>query len=216
MVLICSGLKTSFSKTCALKTSQWKTKCPFRPLWGKVQKMQRWRSLLLTPTALKNSHLKAWSRFDYGFFILYAMPAARNSPTLVSDFLIHSASICHWSACVCHWSAKRCIINNDSDLYVWFNPDMTFAVAWDWHMKLHALSLRPYFYSLSSALVFKLFACYIFSFTGVHNTCYPRVDPSLIMLVVSPDNKRCLLGRQTRFPPKMYSCLAGFMEPGTM
>ncbi|KAK7115340.1 NAD-capped RNA hydrolase NUDT12-like [Littorina saxatilis] len=52
------------------------------------------------------------------------------------------------------------------------------------------------------------------SLKGVHNTCYPRVDPSLIMLVVSPDNKRCLLGRQTRFPPKMYSCLAGFMEPG--
>ncbi|KAK7496825.1 hypothetical protein BaRGS_00011805 [Batillaria attramentaria] len=52
------------------------------------------------------------------------------------------------------------------------------------------------------------------SHNGVHNTCYPRVDPSLIMLVVSPDNKRCLLGRQKRFPPKMYSCLAGFMEPG--
>ncbi|XP_005094350.1 peroxisomal NADH pyrophosphatase NUDT12 isoform X2 [Aplysia californica] len=49
---------------------------------------------------------------------------------------------------------------------------------------------------------------------GVQNTCYPRVDPSLIMLVVSPDKKDCLLGRQKRFPPKMYSCLAGFMEPG--
>lgn len=52
------------------------------------------------------------------------------------------------------------------------------------------------------------------SHKGVHNTCYPRVDPSLIMLVVSSDNKRCLLGRQKRFPPKMFSCLAGFMEPG--
>ncbi|XP_025076758.1 peroxisomal NADH pyrophosphatase NUDT12-like isoform X2 [Pomacea canaliculata] len=49
---------------------------------------------------------------------------------------------------------------------------------------------------------------------GVHNTCYPRVDPSLIMLVVTGDNRRCLLGRAKRFPPKMYSCLAGFMEPG--
>ncbi|XP_059174609.1 NAD-capped RNA hydrolase NUDT12-like isoform X3 [Physella acuta] len=52
------------------------------------------------------------------------------------------------------------------------------------------------------------------SHKGVSNTCYPRVDPSLIMLVVSPDNKQCLLGRQNRFPPKMFSCLAGFMEPG--
>ncbi|KAK3758634.1 hypothetical protein RRG08_019544 [Elysia crispata] len=52
------------------------------------------------------------------------------------------------------------------------------------------------------------------SHKGVHNTCYPRVDPSLIMLVISPDKKMCLLGRQKRFPPKMFSCLAGFMEPG--
>ncbi|XP_076465034.1 NAD-capped RNA hydrolase NUDT12-like isoform X2 [Babylonia areolata] len=52
------------------------------------------------------------------------------------------------------------------------------------------------------------------SHQGVHNTCYPRVDPSLIMLVVSPDSKRCLLGRGARFPPKMFSCLAGYMEPG--
>ena len=32
------------------------------------------------------------------------------------------------------------------------------------------------------------------------------------MLAVSGDN--CLLGRQARFPPSMYSCLAGFVEPG--
>ncbi|XP_064609858.1 NAD-capped RNA hydrolase NUDT12-like isoform X2 [Liolophura sinensis] len=49
---------------------------------------------------------------------------------------------------------------------------------------------------------------------GVHNTCYPRVDPSMIMLVVSPDGQSCLLGRGSRHPPKMYSCLAGYMEPG--
>ncbi|XP_052795844.1 NAD-capped RNA hydrolase NUDT12-like [Mya arenaria] len=52
------------------------------------------------------------------------------------------------------------------------------------------------------------------SHNGVHNTCYPRTDPSAIMLVVSPDGKRCLLGRSKRFPAKMFSCLAGFMEPG--
>ncbi|KAK6179516.1 hypothetical protein SNE40_011851 [Patella caerulea] len=49
---------------------------------------------------------------------------------------------------------------------------------------------------------------------GIHNTNHPRVDPSMIMLVVSPEGKRCLLGRKKSFPPKMYSCLAGYMEPG--
>ena len=34
------------------------------------------------------------------------------------------------------------------------------------------------------------------------------------MLVVSPDGTKCLLGRKTQFPNGMYSCLAGFMEPG--
>lgn len=32
------------------------------------------------------------------------------------------------------------------------------------------------------------------------------------MLTVAGD--RCLLGRQTRFPPGVYSTLAGFVEPG--
>lgn len=41
---------------------------------------------------------------------------------------------------------------------------------------------------------------------------FPRTDPVVIMLVV--DGDRCLLGRQERFVPGMYSCLAGFMEPG--
>jgi NAD+ diphosphatase len=41
---------------------------------------------------------------------------------------------------------------------------------------------------------------------------FPRTDPVVIMLVTAGD--RCLLGRQTRFPPGMWSCLAGFMEPG--
>ena len=51
-------------------------------------------------------------------------------------------------------------------------------------------------------------------FSGVHNTSYPRVDPVVIMAVVSPDGKKLLLGRQKRFPPGMWSCLAGFVEPG--
>jgi NAD+ diphosphatase len=41
---------------------------------------------------------------------------------------------------------------------------------------------------------------------------FPRTDPVAIMLVARGD--RCLLGRQSRFPPGMYSCLAGFIEPG--
>jgi NAD+ diphosphatase len=41
---------------------------------------------------------------------------------------------------------------------------------------------------------------------------FPRTDPVAIMLVAHGD--RCLLGRQSRFAPGMYSCLAGFIEPG--
>lgn len=42
---------------------------------------------------------------------------------------------------------------------------------------------------------------------------YPRVDPAVIMLVTDAD-ERCLLGRQRRWPPRRYSTLAGFVEPG--
>ncbi len=41
---------------------------------------------------------------------------------------------------------------------------------------------------------------------------FPRVDPVTIMLVEHED--RLLLGRQPRFPPKIFSALAGFVEPG--
>jgi NAD+ diphosphatase len=41
---------------------------------------------------------------------------------------------------------------------------------------------------------------------------FPRTDPVVIMLAVQDD--RCLLGRQARFVPGMWSCLAGFVEPG--
>ncbi|XP_055830022.1 nudix hydrolase 19, chloroplastic [Solanum dulcamara] len=43
---------------------------------------------------------------------------------------------------------------------------------------------------------------------------YPRVDPVVIMLVIDKENDRVLLSRQSRFVPRMWSCLAGFMEPG--
>jgi NAD+ diphosphatase len=41
---------------------------------------------------------------------------------------------------------------------------------------------------------------------------FPRTDPVVIMLATRGDN--CLLARQARFVPGMYSCIAGFVEPG--
>ena len=46
------------------------------------------------------------------------------------------------------------------------------------------------------------------------NMLFPRTDPVVIMLAVDVENDRCLLGRSAHFPPGMYSCLAGFLEPG--
>ncbi|MEI6559418.1 MAG: NAD(+) diphosphatase [Rhodospirillaceae bacterium] len=43
-------------------------------------------------------------------------------------------------------------------------------------------------------------------------THFPRTDPAVIMLV--HDGDRCVLGRQPRFAPGLYSTLAGFVEPG--
>lgn len=45
---------------------------------------------------------------------------------------------------------------------------------------------------------------------------FPRTDPVTIMLVEheAQGERRLLLGRQPRFPPRMYSALAGFVEPG--
>lgn len=44
---------------------------------------------------------------------------------------------------------------------------------------------------------------------GLH---FPRIDPVVIMLIVR--GERVLLGRQEGFPDRVYSLLAGFMEPG--
>jgi len=41
---------------------------------------------------------------------------------------------------------------------------------------------------------------------------YPRTDPAIIVAV--SDGERLLLGRQSAWPPKRYSVLAGFLEPG--
>jgi NAD+ diphosphatase len=41
---------------------------------------------------------------------------------------------------------------------------------------------------------------------------FPRTDPVAIMLPIA--GERCLLGRSHRFAAGMWSCLAGFVEPG--
>jgi NAD+ diphosphatase len=45
---------------------------------------------------------------------------------------------------------------------------------------------------------------------GTHH--FPRTDPVVIMLITRGES--CLLGRSPRFNEGMYSCLAGFLEPG--
>jgi NAD+ diphosphatase len=41
---------------------------------------------------------------------------------------------------------------------------------------------------------------------------FPRLDPAMIVLV--SDGERALLGRQASWPPRRYSTIAGFVEPG--
>ncbi len=41
---------------------------------------------------------------------------------------------------------------------------------------------------------------------------FPRTDPAMIVVVTR--GERCLLGHQAKWPPGLYSCLAGFLEPG--
>lgn len=48
---------------------------------------------------------------------------------------------------------------------------------------------------------------------GCEDVQFPRTDPVSIMLIHDGAG-RCVLGRSPRFPEKMWSCLAGFIEPG--
>ncbi|KAI7748134.1 hypothetical protein M8C21_019583, partial [Ambrosia artemisiifolia] len=41
---------------------------------------------------------------------------------------------------------------------------------------------------------------------------YPRVDPVVIMLVIDKENDRALFSNQSRFVPRMWTCLSGFLE----
>lgn len=45
---------------------------------------------------------------------------------------------------------------------------------------------------------------------GKHH--FPRVDPAMIVLIHRDD--QCLLGRQDSWRPRMYSAIAGYVEPG--
>ncbi|WP_246191120.1 NAD(+) diphosphatase [Aureimonas leprariae] len=49
--------------------------------------------------------------------------------------------------------------------------------------------------------------------TACNETHFPRTDPVSIMLIHDGDGS-CLLGRGAHFAPGMWSCLAGFVEPG--
>lgn len=43
---------------------------------------------------------------------------------------------------------------------------------------------------------------------------YPRIDPVMICVVVSPCGRYALLGKMKRSPKNFYSCISGFIEPG--
>jgi NAD+ diphosphatase len=43
---------------------------------------------------------------------------------------------------------------------------------------------------------------------------HPRTDPAMIVLVTSADGEHAVLGRNVGWPEGLYSCLAGFVEPG--
>ncbi len=50
--------------------------------------------------------------------------------------------------------------------------------------------------------------------TACGHEIFPRTDPVVIMLTIDEERDLCLLGRSPHFAPGMYSCLAGFVEPG--
>ncbi|CAH9098744.1 unnamed protein product [Cuscuta europaea] len=49
---------------------------------------------------------------------------------------------------------------------------------------------------------------------NITNLCGAFLSQVVIMLVIDKENDRALLSRKSRFVPRMWSCLAGFMEPG--
>ncbi len=56
-------------------------------------------------------------------------------------------------------------------------------------------------------------AGHVLTCTGCGRQHFPRTDPAVIMLVTDEDD-RALLGRQPSWPEGRYSTLAGFVDPG--
>jgi NAD+ diphosphatase len=56
-------------------------------------------------------------------------------------------------------------------------------------------------------------AGHVLTCTGCGRQQFPRTDPAVIMLVTDEDD-RALLGRQPRWPEGRFSTLAGFVDPG--
>lgn len=54
--------------------------------------------------------------------------------------------------------------------------------------------------------------CLVCSNSACAEEFFPRIDPAIIVLVA--DGERALLGRQADWPPRRYSTIAGFVEPG--
>ena len=54
--------------------------------------------------------------------------------------------------------------------------------------------------------------CLVCTNAGCAEEFFPRIDPAIIVLV--SDGERALLGRQASWPPRRYSTVAGFVEPG--
>jgi len=54
--------------------------------------------------------------------------------------------------------------------------------------------------------------CLVCTNAGCAEEFFPRIDPAIIVLV--SDGERALLGRQASWPPRRYSTIAGFVEPG--
>jgi NAD+ diphosphatase len=54
--------------------------------------------------------------------------------------------------------------------------------------------------------------CLVCTDPGCAEEYFPRIDPAIIVLV--SDGERALLGRQSSWPAKRYSTIAGFLEPG--
>lgn len=53
---------------------------------------------------------------------------------------------------------------------------------------------------------------FVCSNPGCARESFPRIDPAIIVLVTHGD--ACLLGRNSRWPERRFSTLAGFVEPG--